>query len=186
VRASLGLDPADPLLVTVARLAPQKALGVMLEAVGKLRPPAHLVVVGDGPLREELIRAADDMGVAPRVSFLGWRDDVAEFVAAADVFCLSSIWEGVPIAAMEAILLGVPIVSTDVGGMRELVPDEDTGRLVPTGDADALAREIETLLRSERTRKEIAGAARTHLDREFSTERMLARLASIYRELAGA
>jgi glycosyltransferase involved in cell wall biosynthesis len=179
IRAELGVDPVQHLIVTVARLAPQKALHVMFRALAEI-PGAVLAVLGEGPLERELGKTATELGVAERVRFLGFRPDVADHVAAADVFCLSSVWEGVPLSAQEAILLGTPVVATRVGGMPELIEDGRSGLLVEPGDAHALATALDKVLGDPTLAGRLAGAAKERLHRTFSTERMLARLRELY------
>ncbi|MFP5298193.1 MAG: glycosyltransferase family 4 protein [Actinomycetota bacterium] len=178
VRANLGIQGGVPLIVTVARLSPQKALHVMLDAVALL-PDAHLAILGEGPLRAELEDHARRV-LPGRAVFLGYRNDAIDHVAAADVFCLSSVWEGVPLAVMEAILVGVPIVSTDVGGMSEIITDGRSGRLVPPNDAAALARALSDVLSDPEMRRSYRAAAREHVSERFSVQRMLAHLAEAY------
>jgi glycosyltransferase involved in cell wall biosynthesis len=180
VRESLGLVPGAPLVATVARLAPQKSLEVLLEAVALCSSDVVVAVVGEGPLRDSLERRAKELGVTDEVNFLGFRQDVADYVAAADVFCLSSIWEGVPLSAQEAILLGTPVVGTDVGGMRELISNKVSGRLVPSRDPAALASAIDEVLGDPGRAKGYAVAAEASLKERFSTERMLERLRAAY------
>ncbi|HEV2754879.1 MAG TPA: glycosyltransferase [Actinomycetota bacterium] len=182
IRRDLGAE--GPLVVTASRLAPQKALHVMFDALAQVDMPFTLAVLGTGPLEGDLREAAERAGVAARVRWLGFRADVADYIAAADVFCLSSVWEGVPLAAQEAVLLGVPIVATSVGGMPELVDDAVTGRLVPPGDPAALASALRQVLSNDVLRTTFAAAARARLAERFSTGKMLARLAAEYRERA--
>ena len=184
VRDELGVREGERLVVTASRLAPQKALPVMFEALAATRTPFVLAVLGTGPQEDELRAAAAEQGIGERVRWLGFRPDVADYIAAGDVFCLSSVWEGVPLAAQEAILLGVPVVATAVGGMPELVEDAVTGRLVPPRDPAALAAALGQVLANEALRKTFADGARANLQQRFSTERMLARLAAEYRERA--
>ena len=184
IRAELGVREDERLVVTASRLAPQKALPVMFEALAAVDVPFVLALLGTGPQEEELRRAAAEQGIAERVRWLGFRRDVADYIAAGDVFCLSSVWEGVPLAAQEAILLGVPVVATAVGGMPELVEDAVTGRLVPPRAPGALAAALGQVLGNEALRKTFADGGRARLTERFSTERMLARLASEYRERA--
>jgi glycosyltransferase involved in cell wall biosynthesis len=179
IRAELGIDAATPLVVTAARLAPQKALEVMIEAIAACTTRPFLAIVGEGPLRDSLETLAQR--VAPeRVRFLGWRDDVADFVAAADAFSLSSIWEGIPLAVQEAILLGTPVVATDVGGMSEVVSDGETGRLVPPGDSRALAAALDEVLGDPDLARGYVEKARSLLSARFSTSAMVARLKAAY------
>ena len=181
VRTLLALGEGDRLVVTASRLSAQKAVHVLLSATARLRAPVVVAILGEGPLEAELRTLASSLGIEDRVRFLGFRSDVADFIAAADVFCLASIWEGVPLAAQEAILLGTPVVATRVGGMAELVTDRVSGRLVPAGDPTALATAVDETLSSPELRAGYAAAARRDLERNFSTEAMLERLAALYR-----
>lgn len=185
VRSELGVADGRRLVVTAARLHPQKALHVMLRAVARLPEDVVLAIAGDGPLEDELQALAAHLGVAQRVRWLGWREDGADLIAAADVFCLSSRWEAVALAAQEAVLLGTPVVTTDVGGMAELVQDRISGRLVPPNDPESLAGGLLDGLDPVVGRRYAAAAAGEYA-RKFSTEAMLERLSAIYRELAGA
>lgn len=180
VRRELAIPQDACLAVAVARLAPQKALDVMFTAVAATTRLAGLVVLGEGPMEDDLRALVRRLSLEDRVRFLGFRSDVADVVAAADVFCLSSVWEGVPLSVQEAILLGVPVVSTDVGGMSEIVVDGRSGRLVPAGDARALAAALDELCASQDLRARYARQARTDLHLRFSTEAMLERLRALY------
>lgn len=179
VRAELGIGDLTPLVVTAARLAPQKALGVMIRAIAACRTGPVLVVVGEGPARGALEETA--AREAPgRVRFLGWRDDVADFVAAANAFCLSSGWEGIPLAVQEAIRMGTPVVATNVGGMSEVVADGESGRLVPAGEPGALAAALDEVLADPALAAGYVEKARALLAARFSTKAMAARLQAAY------
>ena len=180
IRESLGIPPSSHLVVSVARLAPQKSLEVLFDAVRVARSDIHVAVIGEGPLREDLERYVRTAELSDRVQMLGFRDDVADHVAAADLFCLSSIWEGVPLAAQEAILLGTPVVGTDVGGMRELIANKVSGRLVPSRDHEALAVAIDEILEDPERGRAYADAALVSLKERFSTEGMLERMRAAY------
>jgi glycosyltransferase involved in cell wall biosynthesis len=183
VRDELRMREGDRLIVSVARLHPQKDLGTALRALARLDTRSILAIVGDGPRDEELRRTARELGVQDRVRFLGYRSDATDYVAAADVFCLSSVWEARALAAQEAILLGVPVVSTDVGGMSELIEDGVSGRLVPKGDDGAFAAALAELLDSPALRTRLAQSARRDLANRASREDMLLRLRRTYEEL---
>jgi glycosyltransferase involved in cell wall biosynthesis len=181
MREELAVEPGRCLAVTVARLAPQKALPLLLDALSRTSTRPILALLGEGPLEGSLRAQCARLGLTDQVRFLGFRDDVADVVAAADVFCLSSVWEGVPLSVQEAILLGTPVVSTDVGGMSEIVVDGRSGRLVASGDARALAAAIDEVCSSPDIAERFATQARAELEQRFSTSRMLERLAHIYR-----
>lgn len=180
IRRELGVEGGRCLAVAVARLAPQKALPVMFEALRLTRTQPFLALLGEGPLEAELRDLSLQMGLQGRIRFLGFRDDVADYVAAADVFCLSSSWEGVPLAVQEAMLLGTPVVSTAVGGMNEIVSDRHSGRLVTAGDAAALAAAIDEICTSPDLAAGFAERARSELLDRFSTGDMLRRLQLLY------
>lgn len=180
VRRELSVPGDRSLAVTVARLAPQKALHVMLQALAMAKTSPTLAILGEGPLEPQLREEARRLSLEHRVRFLGFRSDVADVVAAADVFCLSSVWEGVPLSVQEAILLGVPVVSTDVGGMNEIVVDGHSGRLVAYGDTDALAAAVDEICGSPQIATLYAERALTDLRVRFSTKAMLERLRVLY------
>ena len=184
VRAELGVTEDRKLVVTVARLHPQKAIDVMLRAIALGPDDVVLAVVGEGPLASDLRALAAALGISARVLFLGRRSDAHELIAAADVFCLSSVWEAVPLAAQEAVLLGTPVVSTDVGGVNELISDRTSGRLVPKGDARALAAALAEVLASDVERKRLAERARADYSKRFTRTRILERLREVYLEHA--
>ncbi|MDA2808113.1 glycosyltransferase family 4 protein [Nocardiopsis suaedae] len=145
VRAELGVGPDRPLLLVVARLAAQKGLEVLLDAVpkavaGGARP--LVAIAGEGPLRPELERRIREGGVPVRL--LGHRTDVADLLAAADAFILPSRWEGPSLVVMEALRAGLPVVATRVGGIADLY--EDCALLVPPGDPGALAAAVRRVL----------------------------------------
>ena len=186
VRGDLGIPPNAPLIVSVARLDPQKALHVLLRAVRLLPEDVHVAIVGEGEQAGKLRSLADELDIAERVHWVGFTHQVADHVAACDVFALSSVWEGVPLAAQEAILLGAPVVATDVGGMSELIEDRVSGRLVPPNKPEDLADALSHVLASPEGARRYASEARDRLLQRFSTERMLERLRTAYREAAGA
>ncbi len=149
VRAGLGIADSASLLVTVARLAPQKGLGLLLDAVAILdrqgrRPPGSLVAVvaGDGPLEADLAAQIRQRHLPVRL--LGRREDVEALLREADVVVLPSVWEGQPLVAQEALRAGAALVATDVGGTRDVTGD--AASLVPWGDAAALAAAVAALL----------------------------------------
>jgi len=182
VKDELSVGTGRPLVVTASRLSKQKDLTTMLTAVKDL--DVTLAILGEGPEEAALRGAAARLGVAERVHFLGFRSDVADFIAAADVFCLSSVWEGVPLAVMEAVQLGTPVVATDVGGTGELIEEGVSGRLVSPRDPSALRAALDDVLADPEARSRYVDAARATLVAEFSTETMLARLRDVYLELA--
>jgi glycosyltransferase involved in cell wall biosynthesis len=141
----LGFPAERPIAVAVGRLVAAKNHALAIEAVAKL-PETTLVIVGAGPLHSSLERQAAELGVADRVVLAGSRRDAWAIVRAADVFVLSSVAEGLPLAALEALAVRTPVVATAVRGVRELVADRESALLVLPGDAGALAAAIRSVL----------------------------------------
>ena len=142
MRAELGVDDKAVVVGTVANLRAQKNYPLLLEVAAKVaaeNPNAMFLAVGQGPLERELRQLHDQLGLGDRFRFLGFRSDVHSVMSAFDVFCLSSDYEGLPVALMEARALGLPIVATAVGGVGNAVTHRGDGILVPRRDVAALA-----------------------------------------------
>ncbi|WP_310487329.1 glycosyltransferase, partial [Chamaesiphon sp. VAR_69_metabat_338] len=138
-----------PTIVTAARLAKQKQLDGLLRAFARVIAvkPARLLILGEGPLRGELEQLCQELGIADSVAMPGYESNPYRYMAKADVFVLASAWEGCPIALQEAMAAGAAVVVTDApGGMKDAIEGGKSGRMVPTGDPDALAAEILYLL----------------------------------------
>jgi glycosyltransferase involved in cell wall biosynthesis len=160
-RAEHGLTDDDVVVVSVANLRSNKDHPTMLRAARRLVDdgvPATFLAVGQGPLEDELRAMGDEMGLGDRFRFLGYQADPVRVLAAGDLFCLSSRYEGLPIALLEALAMGLPVVSTDVGGVPMAITDGVEGRLVPSGDPDVLADAIASLAPAE-DRRPFADAA---------------------------
>ena len=186
-RCAHGFSAQDLLAVSVARLEPQKSPLDLLEAFTRALGPDprwHLLLAGDGSLREAVRDAAARAGMAARVHLLGVRRDVPELLAAADLFALASRWEGHPIAVMEAMAAGLPVAATAVGGVPELVEDGASGLLAPAGDPAKLSAALAALARDPALRRRLGEAARRRAA-EFGAETMVARYAALFERIAG-
>jgi glycosyltransferase involved in cell wall biosynthesis len=172
-RAALGATTGDVVVGVVGRLSPQKAHHVLFEAVATcLRdvPSLRLAVIGDGELRSQLQDRAQQLGIGHRTTFLGTRRDVPELLPGLDVSCLSSVHEGVPIALMEAMAAGVPIVASDCGAVRDIVEDGEQGFLIPVGDAGRFADRLRLLAGDPDLRARLGKAARARAEHDFGIE----------------
>ena len=163
-------------VLNVSRLAPPKGNAVLLEAVAKLRDrevPAHLVIAGDGVRREALERLATELGINDRVSFLGavGQERVLDELGRADVFCLPSFAEGVPVVLMEAMAMEKPVVATAVMGVPELVEDGRSGLLVPPGRPDAVADALVVLAADPDLRAALGREGRRKVIADFHVDR---------------
>jgi len=182
VRAELGAADDEIVVATVANYRRQKAYPTLLRAARDVLdccPSARFVAVGQGPLAAEIEAEHARLGLGERFRLLGRRDDVPSVLAAADVFTLASDYEGLPVALMEAVALGLPIVATAVGGVAEFVTDGSEGLLVPAGNPEALARALERVVSDADLRHRLASAAERRGD-DFDIARVARTVLSRY------
>lgn len=186
VRAEIGLRPDDLMIVQVARLDYLKDHSTAIrtvERVARRCTRARLVLVGEGPELEKINREIRHRGVQAHVRLLGLRHDVARLLKAADLFLLSSISEGIPVTVIEAMAAGLPVVSTDVGGVTEIVQNKKTGLLTPSGHDAGLAEAILRLAEDPPLRREMGDLGRRRTKEVFSQQRMHAAYQARYEEM---
>lgn len=185
VRRELGLAPGVPVVIQTATLRPQKAVEVMIAATAILRrthPDVRLVVAGQGDVAR-LQDVALAHGVGDAVVLLGPRFDVADLLAAASVGVLSSDFEGMPLAVLEYMAAGLPVVATAVGGVPEIVHDAETGFLVPRRDPAALADRISRLLGDPALARDMGERGRRRQREAFSRQAMVGAVGALYERL---
>jgi glycosyltransferase involved in cell wall biosynthesis len=187
-RRTLQIPSHSVVVTTVGRLTAIKHRALLLEAAAALAtddPQLVVLIAGDGELRSTLEAQTARLGLSNTVRFLGWRQDLATIYAATDVFALTSINEGTPVALIEAMASAVPGVSTAVGGVRDVVADEGLGVLTPPGDVAAFAHAVRSLLRDPERRREMGARARTHVLARYTLDRLVRDIAEMYAELLG-
>jgi glycosyltransferase involved in cell wall biosynthesis len=170
-------------VLTVGRLDPQKGHRHLLVAATEV-PDAVFVLAGEGTERQALEELADRLNVADRVRFLGDRSDVADLLAACDVFVLPSLYEGLPISLLEAMAAERPAIATAIGGVDEVVRDGDSGLLVPPAQPGELAAALRRLLADEQLRARLAAAGHSLVTSEFSAPDMVRRVVELYELLS--
>jgi glycosyltransferase involved in cell wall biosynthesis len=189
LRRQLGIGEDIPLIGIVARLVPIKAHEVFFEAAKRVvseRPDARFVVVGDGERRAELEALVDRMGLRDSVMFLGWRRPMTGVYADLDVVALTSRNEGSPVSLIEGMASARPVISTEVGGVPDVVVNGVTGLTVPSGDAKAMAAGILLLLRDRALADRLAAEGRRHVYPRYDSSRLVDEVRNLYvRELAG-
>jgi glycosyltransferase involved in cell wall biosynthesis len=188
-KTRLGLDVDRPLIGTVGRLEPRKGTATLIAALATLRAEGRdvsLVVVGDGPLRSELVATAARLGLASHVQMLGDRADIEEILAAVDVFVLPSRTEGMSNALLEAMAMALPVVATAVGGTPEVIAEGRSGLLVPSDDPSAMAAAIARLLDDRPSAARIGAAARQTVEERFGARSMVRRLEAVYAAVANS
>lgn len=182
-RCNFAIAGSTPVIGTVAGFRAQKRLDLWLEAASLIMervPDAHFIIVGDGPLKSKLKNLVASLGIGDRVHFTGLLDDVRPSLAAMDVFMMSSDFEGLPVALLEAMASGLPVVATSVGGIPEVVDHGVSGYLVPPGQPDALAESAVSLIEDQQFLCEAGAKARLTIEAHFGVERMAREIESVY------
>ncbi len=186
LRARLGIPPTARLVLTAGRLDDQKGHRTLLgaaPAVLRRAPDVHFLWLGRGPLESELRAHIRAHGLEGHVHLLGHRDDAPDLLAAADLFVLPSLFEGLPLAVLEAMRAGLPVVGTRVCGIDEIVRDRHTGRLVPPLDAAALADAILETVQHPHRAARWGAAGQALVAREFSAARMAREMTTVYEDV---
>jgi glycosyltransferase involved in cell wall biosynthesis len=192
LRAEFGFGAADVVFICVARFAPQKAHDVLLRAFAEVRAscptPTRLLLVGDDPFgdgRQRAERIARELELGGACVFAGIRRDVPALMAMSDVFVMSSLWEGLGLVFLEAMATGIPVASTRVSAIPEVVVEGETGLLAPPADAEALAGVMSRLARDPALRARLGAAGRARVRDRFGLDRMIDETIEVYREVIG-
>jgi sugar transferase (PEP-CTERM/EpsH1 system associated) len=186
IRKNLGLELTPIYIGTVANLRPVKNHALLLRVGSRLcRSHDHVrfVFAGDGPLKEQLVALAEELGISARVRFLGARSDIPDVLNALDIFVLPSLSEGMPNAVLEAMACGLPIVATRVGGIPELIEDGNTGLLVPSEGERQLETILGNLLCCDAKRRALGEKGRQRVLQCFRLERMVNEYQELYYSL---
>jgi glycosyltransferase involved in cell wall biosynthesis len=183
-RKSIALPIDAPAAGIIARLTEQKAHRVLFESMAQPELSAlHLVVVGDGELRDDLRRRAEALGIQGRVHFLGARRDLGNVLAAVDIFAMPSYWEGLPLSMVLAMGAGLPVVASRVAGIPEVVADRVSGLLVDAGDSAQLARALSALVEDPALRAQLGAAARAFVRPRFGVDGYVTSVTALYDRL---
>jgi glycosyltransferase involved in cell wall biosynthesis len=186
VRQRLGLGTATSLIATVGTLKEQKGHRYLIDAAHEIvprHPDWHFLLVGDGGLRDGLQAQVRELGLSENIHFLGNRHDVPELLAASDLFVLPSLWEGLPMALIEAMAASKAVVATAVSGTVQVVVPNETGLLVPPGDSGLLAQAIEQLLTDPMQTRAMGTAGKRRVEEGFSARRQAFEHLTLYRRL---
>lgn len=183
IRQELGFKEDDQLGVVVATFKRQKGHQYLINAAGKLvekYPNLHLLFVGDGELKDQLMSLTQDLNLIDRVHFLGTRSDVPSILAASDLFILPSLWEGLPMALIEAMASQLPVVATDVSGTKQVMLDGKTGILVQPGESAELEQAIQKLLDDPVMAGQMGEASRHRVESLFSAQKQALEYLDLY------
>ena len=186
VLKELNLPSGARLIAVVARLWPQKRIRDAIwgaELLSAIRDDAHLLVIGDGPLKWKLRRYSEKVHRSGQIHFLGHRNDVPRLMPHFDCLWLASTYEGLPNSILEAMAAGVPVVATDIPGNRELVTSNQTGYLVGVGDQAGFARHTNDILDNAELKSRLGEAGQRKVLNHYSVEKMVDRYALLYQEV---
>jgi glycosyltransferase involved in cell wall biosynthesis len=181
-RAALGIRAGELAIGTITRLHDSKGNEYLVDAAAEVvrqRPSARFFLAGEGPLREALEARARAHGLGDRFVLVGFVKDVGAVLSAFDISVFPSLWEGTPLTVFETLAMGKPIVATDADGLREVLRDGETARIVPTRDAAALAREIVALIDDPDLRARMTARAR-EAGREYGIEAFVRKMETLY------
>jgi glycosyltransferase involved in cell wall biosynthesis len=185
-RTALNIEPAAHVVTTVGRLTAIKQQSLFLDVAARVAardPLAMFVIAGDGSLRGELEGQGRTLGIERHVRFLGWRRDLSTIYAASDLLLLTSRNEGTPVALIESLASGVPGISTDVGGVRDVLTSDAVGLVAADGDASALADHVSTLLGDSERRRRMGADGRAQVAARYGINRLVTDVEALYREL---
>lgn len=188
IRMHYGLPPNDFIVGSVGRLHPVKNFDLLIKVFKRLHelyPRAHLMIIGDGPLRKNLESLCCELGLSKNehVFFLGDQTDIPALLSAMDLFVLPSKHEGMPNAVLEAMAAGLPVVTTSAGGTQEIIQNNKTGILVKPDDPEALYQALALLFSDSELRRRLGNAAYGHVKENFSLDRTINITVNLYQEI---
>ncbi|MBZ0108443.1 MAG: glycosyltransferase [Candidatus Scalindua rubra] len=179
----LGISDGKPVVASIGRLVPQKAQHIFLEAIKILKSrgiTAEYIFVGDGQIKDDLVRLSIKLGISGETRFLGFRKDVQELMAITDLAVITSVREGFSVALLELMATGVPVVATDVGGNSEAMVDGETGIIVPALSPVAVADAMEKLLTNPELRFDMGKKSKERVKKYFTVKKMIEKTEALY------
>ncbi|MCC9601473.1 glycosyltransferase [Stieleria sp. JC731] len=185
-KTRLGFAPETKLVIAVGRLSDEKGFDLLIDAVAQLIKDGEnvaLAIAGDGAFRNALQNQIDELGLSEVIKLLGFVADPRVVYRAGDVYVLSSYREGLPNVVLEAMAMKVPVISTRIAGMPDLISDGNNGMLIETGSADAIGQALRQLAQSPNQRDSLANASRRTVEERFSFQSRMESIAKIYRQL---
>jgi glycosyltransferase involved in cell wall biosynthesis len=184
LRADVGVPAGVPLAGIIARLTEQKAHRVLFDALARPELSAlHLLVIGDGELRDDLRRRVEHLGLGGRVHFAGARRDLGNILGAIDMFVMPSLWEGLPLSLVLAMGAGLPVIASRVAGIPEVVRDDVSGLLVDPGDVPQLVKALQRVTQDDQLRVRLGQEARAFVRPRFGVDRYIASMTALYTRL---
>ncbi len=188
IRSELRISPEVPIVGTIGRLTYQKGQRYLIDALATLKykfPQLILLIVGDGPLRNELEDYADSLGTGKNVRFLGTRRDIPDLLSAMDIFVLPSLWEGLVNALLEAMAAGNAVIATDIPPIREIIDTDNIGILVPTENSSSIVASIDLLLHNRLLEKDYGKSAKERARSIFNIDTTVNKYTELFEDILG-
>lgn len=185
IRKEFNVRKDEVLVGFIARMTSQKDPFTLLKAIAKIPADSKIkfLIIGDGDSKEEVLKMADELGINSRVIFESFRQDIPDILHGIDIFCLPSLWEGLPIALLEAMAMAKAVVATAIDGTKEVIVHEQNGLLVPVMNPDELANALIRLANDKALRDRLSKEARLTVEKNYNVERMTREVEKIYNEL---
>jgi len=186
IRNEFGFDDNDFLIGTAGRMVPVKGYDMFLKTariVADKNTQAKFLLAGDGPIKADLEKMAKEMGLSGSVKFVGFRDDIIDFLGGLDLFIMTSYHEGIPVVLLEAMALGKPITATAVGGILEVIEDGKSGILAAPSDADKFAAKCLEVIRDRELRSRLGEGAKARIRSDFSSQAQKEKIHDLYHQL---
>lgn len=186
IRAEFKIDENDIVVGYIARITAQKDPFTFLKAIAKVPAETNVkfLIIGDGDLKKEMLELAKELNLGTRVVFEDFRDDIPAILSGMDIFCLPSLWEGLPIALLEAMAMRKAIIATAIDGTMDLINHMENGLLIPVSDADKLEEAITLLVADPILRTRLGQAAGVTVKEKFNIGTMTRKVEAVYNELA--
>lgn len=189
IREELGINPNDLVVGMVACFKPQKSPRDFIKLAfltKRILPETRFLLVGDGILRKETEKLIHKFNLEKQIILTGWRKDIPRILSAIDVFALTSLWEGLPISALEAMASSRPVISTHTGGVAEIIAEGESGFLVSPHQVSRMTERLIVLLKDKNLRTRMGQKAKDSLDSNFTLRNMISRNENLYEELIQA
>jgi glycosyltransferase involved in cell wall biosynthesis len=186
VRKELGIEENDKVIIAAAVFRKQKRLDLWLRVAKQVlekNPQCKLVLIGDGPEKQLLMSLASELNLGNNIIFTGLKENVRPYFAIGDIYLMTSDFEGLPVALLEAMSMGCAPIATKVGGIPEVIENANSGFLCEAGDANAIAEKVNELINNEQLLKTIQTNARKRIEENFSMKNMVKKLENIYEEI---
>ncbi len=185
IRKEFNIKEDEVLVGFIARMTSQKDPFTLLKAIARIPADSKIkfLIIGDGDSKEAVLKMADELKINSRVIFEKFRQDIPDVLHGIDIFCLPSLWEGLPIALLEAMAMAKAVVATAIDGTKEVIVHEKNGLLVPVMNPDELANALIRLANDKALREQLSKEARLTVEKDYNVERMTREVEKIYDEL---